>query len=235
MSFAIGGPIFKWTNLGSKSADYTILDDDNYGIILITDTSTDRNVTLPTASANTDREILIKNTSTDKGKVTIDGEGAETIDGQATIDLDFKNSYIKLICDGTGWQIIDTNLTSRLKTYSLTCESANWASEYAYGTPFRDILGNWFIDFRACMDRGSEQSMQTVDLAVTGITAKNTGYEQALAIYGRASVFSDTRTFFAAIQNNSGTVSCYSTAAQTNRYLSVNGIIMLESKPTFVE
>jgi len=46
----------------------------------------------------------IKNRSTNV--ITIDPNGSETIDGQATFDLTVQESSVSLICDGSNWFII---------------------------------------------------------------------------------------------------------------------------------
>ena len=60
--------------VSTKSADYTITDTDNIGTVLVDDTSSNRTITLPTAADNTDRKLLVINTSSDGGTVTVDGE-----------------------------------------------------------------------------------------------------------------------------------------------------------------
>jgi len=60
MSFTIGGPTTKWAKVSSKSADYTVLDNDEMGVLLIT-TGSSANVVinLPTLADNQDRIIEI--------------------------------------------------------------------------------------------------------------------------------------------------------------------------------
>ena len=65
--------------------------------------ATDRTITLPTAAANTGRKIEITHIGAGAGKVIIDGEGSETINGKLTVDLFILNDRVTLLCDGTGW------------------------------------------------------------------------------------------------------------------------------------
>ena len=94
----------------AKVADYPVLDDDDLTTVLMTTSTTDRTVTLPTASANTDRVLTIKKVDSGSGQCAVDGKGSETIDGSTTnINLKAKNDYVTVQCDGTGWHIISQN------------------------------------------------------------------------------------------------------------------------------
>jgi hypothetical protein len=88
----------------SITADYAITDSDGYGTINVNPTGGDITVTLPTAADNTSREIIVKVTHAG-GKVTVDGEGAETINGHTNIYLQRQYDYIAVYCDGTEWFI----------------------------------------------------------------------------------------------------------------------------------
>ena len=67
--------------------------------------ATDRTLTLPSASSMTAQEITVKKIDSGTGKVTIDGNGVETIDGETTKGLYTQYSYMTLISDGSGWQV----------------------------------------------------------------------------------------------------------------------------------
>jgi len=93
------------------SAAYTVTDTDGVGLILVTTSTSAITITLPTANVNTNRIIAIKKVDTGTGKVTVDGESTETIDGETTLLLPRQYSMCRLFCDGTGWNIIGrTNL-----------------------------------------------------------------------------------------------------------------------------
>lgn len=61
-------------------------------------------ITLYAAAGNAGRVLEIKNIGT--GVITIDGNGAELIDGAATQTLDGQYFSFTLLCDGTGWSIL---------------------------------------------------------------------------------------------------------------------------------
>lgn len=96
----------------AKSADYTITDIDNIRTVLMTTGGTTRTVTLPTAADNDYRIITVKKVDSGVGLVTIDGEGAETIDGATTKTLTVQQDSITIQCDGTSWHTIDVRIAS---------------------------------------------------------------------------------------------------------------------------
>lgn len=107
---------FKPKTSSTKTASYTILDDDGYETIYWGSHDANDTFTLPTAADNTDRELTVMNvnpyayegSSDNSRKVTLDGEGAETINDQASIDIERYGCGVRIKCDGTGWYIFDT-------------------------------------------------------------------------------------------------------------------------------
>lgn len=61
-------------------------------------------VTLPTATTMRGRTITFKTLVA--GTLTIDGSGAETIDGAATITITVQYGFLRLYCDGTTWHSV---------------------------------------------------------------------------------------------------------------------------------
>jgi hypothetical protein len=99
------------TNVSTKSASYTILDNDGISLILVDDTSSDRTITLPTLADNQGRIIRVMDISTDSGKVTLDGEGAETINGETDKSTYTKNDYIEVQAASTEWKVLNIKQT----------------------------------------------------------------------------------------------------------------------------
>lgn len=93
--------------VSAKSADYTVTDTDGIEVILMTTSNTDRTVTLPTAADNTDRELVVKKVDSGTGKVILDGEGSETIDGATTLTLFKQYGKVRIKCDGSNWYVIE--------------------------------------------------------------------------------------------------------------------------------
>ncbi|KKM94588.1 hypothetical protein LCGC14_1196870, partial [marine sediment metagenome] len=90
-----------------SSANYIVLDGDGYKVVLVTTGASDRTITLPTASANKRRQLTVIKADSGAGKVIIDGEGAETINGATTENLVSQYDYLKVVCDGSNWLVLD--------------------------------------------------------------------------------------------------------------------------------
>ena len=90
---------------GVASTNYTILDDDTYWSILVTTGAADRTITLPTLADNLNRRLRIVKVDTGVGKVIIDGEGAETVEGATTQNLIGKDEWVDLHAGASDWEI----------------------------------------------------------------------------------------------------------------------------------
>lgn len=90
-----------------SSANYTVLDTDGFQWILVSTGASDRTITLPTIADNNGREIVIKKTDAGAGKVIVDGESTESIDGNLTVDLVNRYDAVRVIGDSTNsiWSV----------------------------------------------------------------------------------------------------------------------------------
>lgn len=107
------------TGFSSKLTDYTILDNETSYIFMLTGASTNSTFTLPTLADNLGKKIrLINNDST--YVLTVAGEGSETIEGCASLQLPKRYNFIEVIATSAGWIILDESITSqlRLNTYA---------------------------------------------------------------------------------------------------------------------
>jgi hypothetical protein len=84
----------------TKTGAYTATNDD----YVIDCTSGTFTVTLPASSGRTGRILIIKNSGA--GTITVDGNGAETIDGATTYSLSVQYATVQIMSDGTNWKII---------------------------------------------------------------------------------------------------------------------------------
>ena len=84
----------------AKTGAYTATDAD----YVIDCTSGTFTVTLPASSGRTGRILIIKNSGA--GTITVDGNGAETIDGATTYSLSVQYATVQIMSDGTNWKII---------------------------------------------------------------------------------------------------------------------------------
>jgi len=80
---------------------------DNHKILLCDATASAFTETLPAAAdAGDGFTIAVKKIDASTNAVTVDGNGAELIDGAATFALSAQYAYVVLVCNGTGWNIV---------------------------------------------------------------------------------------------------------------------------------
>jgi hypothetical protein len=93
-----GGSGFK-LNTTTTAINYVALTSDH----VIFCSASGITVTLFTANGNNGRLLYVKNNSA--SGITVDAHGAETIDGDANMEL-IQDETIRIVSDGTGWFII---------------------------------------------------------------------------------------------------------------------------------
>jgi hypothetical protein len=112
------------TTTNDQTSNYTILVGDRNKIILCDATSAGFTVTLPPAATAGDGfEVSIKKVDSTSNNVTIDGEGAETIDGDATLVITTQYVSYTLVCDGSNW-------FRKTRSAAVTPKFVNVASSY---------------------------------------------------------------------------------------------------------
>jgi hypothetical protein len=98
-----------WAAAGSSESTATITASDTLDAndsILLCNNSSDITLTLPAAASNTDQIYTIKKIGANANTVTLDGNGAETIDGATTHVLYVEDDWVRIICDGSNWHIV---------------------------------------------------------------------------------------------------------------------------------
>jgi hypothetical protein len=88
----------------SKTATYTATLDDT--VILVDATGGAVTINLPAAATATDHVYTVKKVDASANAVTLDGNGAETIDGAATQALGAQWARYRIACSGAAWFII---------------------------------------------------------------------------------------------------------------------------------
>jgi hypothetical protein len=88
----------------SKTSSYTATAADS--VILCNATSGNVTITLPTSVGTKGRQYTIKKTDASANLVIIDGAGAETIDGELTIELAVQYESMTIHSDNAGWVIV---------------------------------------------------------------------------------------------------------------------------------
>ena len=177
----VGDGSTAWSNLlywqypkvSTKSADFTVADADS-DVFEVTTAATDRTATLPTLADNTGRIIRIIKVDSGAGKVTIDGEGAETIDGNTTLDIFGQGSVLTVRAGSSEWDILEykgarpvTNAVRVVAEYLYTEDNElDYTTHVADGTTgtlvtFSELPENTVkaLAYIACADTGTEPSM----------------------------------------------------------------------------
>lgn len=92
------------TPYAAKSASYTLTATDY--TVTFDASGAARTATLPTAVGITGRIYVVKKTDSSGNAVTVDGDGAETIDGATTVTLSTQYAGRVIQSDGANWQVI---------------------------------------------------------------------------------------------------------------------------------
>ncbi len=103
-----------------SSAGYTILDNDGYSTVYVSTGASDQTIVLPTAADNAGRMIKIKKTDSGAGRVLVDGEGAETIDGFSVLRVPLQYDYVEVVSLGASWSIVARSQTTPYASYTPT-------------------------------------------------------------------------------------------------------------------
>lgn len=120
----------------TSTTPFTFTDTDGIEFLLVTTGASAFTVNLPTAADNTGRVITIRKVDTGAGKITVDGEGSETIDGNATVGIWYPNNFLTLLCTGTAWLIVGA--TNPVLIPELSRPTA-WVLNGGSATAFTDV------------------------------------------------------------------------------------------------
>ncbi len=90
-------------NRTATATDYTTVDTDV--IVAVTNTGAARTITLATATVDEGRIVIVKDESGGAGtnNIIIATEGAETIDGAASVVINANYGVARLYSDGSNW------------------------------------------------------------------------------------------------------------------------------------
>ena len=103
----VAGSVVATGAVDAKTAAYTITTGDAAKTIAVDATTGALTVTLPAAASATNGfEVTVKKTDSSTNAVTIDGNGAETIDGATTLVLSNENETATLRGDGLNWLVV---------------------------------------------------------------------------------------------------------------------------------
>lgn len=100
--FATSGNI-DVTSVVTVTTDTTLSD---YTTVLVNAASAPVTITLPAAALSTNKIYRVKKIDATANIVIVEGNGAETIDGDLNITIAFQNSSMDIVSNGTSWYII---------------------------------------------------------------------------------------------------------------------------------
>lgn len=87
----------------NKAVNYTAVDRD---FVRMTTGASDKTVTLPVVAGNSGVQVIVKKVDAGAGNLIIDGDGAETIDGELTQTIFNQFTSLTFYCNGTTWDLI---------------------------------------------------------------------------------------------------------------------------------
>jgi len=126
-------------SITSAESPFTVAVTDR--IILVDASGGSVTINLPTAVSFSGISLTIKRTdSTFANLVTIDGSGAETIDGDLTRDMHTNGEVYRLVSDGTSWTALDHKTDTDWVAFTMTIDASTTAP--TKGTVVTD-LARW--------------------------------------------------------------------------------------------
>lgn len=95
-----------WPSTAVSSTPYTVVAGDR--VLLVSTSGSAKTINLPAAASNAERVLVVKDVDGNAAvnNITLDGNGAETIDGAATHAMASNYGWRILYCNGTAWFII---------------------------------------------------------------------------------------------------------------------------------
>lgn len=142
----------------AKSGDYTVVADDKGKVIVVT-SATAATITLPTV-ASVPQGFHVKVMSLGAGRITVEPQGASTIQGEAALDLS-EDQSVTLWSDGTNWYNGALGTPRLLTVVPLIDKNFLFAAEYgAHGD-----------DYVSASDMGSDKSAAVIEAVERSINS----------------------------------------------------------------
>jgi len=218
------------TSTGSISATGSVNENagiDTYFCTNAADTG-DITITLPSAAGLTGREFTFIKTDSTTNDIIIDGDGSETLNGYASITLDCQYARIKIVSDGSNWQVKEHFFTDNEYSEAggdFTVTGTDWSTTTAVAKAIRGLDGGWSITLDIIGAFSGSKASTSTTLTVSG----------TLFRYGSSGVCSASDGLAGNINlitAGSGGIILYTTGSQLNRAISIT--CPLQSKPSFV-
>ena len=144
----------------TKDAAYTLLSTDDV-VLVDTDTIGAFTLTLPAAASNSGKVYQIKKITTDFLVCTIDGNASETIDGDLTTTVNTNGEVLKIVSDGTNWQILDRKTKSEWESFTPT---GSWSTNTTWTGERRRVGDSWEFNIKAAFTGAPDNVAFTIDM-----------------------------------------------------------------------
>lgn len=216
-------------NYTAISSDYLILANATSGAIVIT---------LPTAVGISGKQYVIKKVDATSNSVTIDPNGAQTVDGLTTISTDTANDSVTIQSDGANWRIVSP------PDYGSPDTLIRLASDVARSTTtYGDVTGLSFAVLAGTVYNFEAQIIFTVNAVSTGVVwsvsatpttaptmlAYNTTRPSLAATYPQTPVLTGANAY-----DSPAAATVSTTPATTGNLAEIRGIIQPSVNATFV-
>lgn len=142
---------------------YTAGTTDGFETFLVTTGATNRTFALPAAASNTGRIMLIRKVDSGVGKLTIDPNSTELINGLSTFDMHVIGDFVNIACDGTGWYVTASRGTTGWTTFTPT---TSWTTNVTQAASYRRVGSTIEIQFTAALTGAPSESGSEFDLTL---------------------------------------------------------------------
>ena len=105
-------------------------------VVLADTTSGGMTLTLPTAVGVSGKVYQIKKVSSDNNVVVVATSASQTIDGSSTTTVNTNGENLKLISDGSNWEILDRRIPSEWTSFTAT---GSWTTNSTYVALWRRV------------------------------------------------------------------------------------------------
>jgi hypothetical protein len=149
-------------NVLTKTDDYTISDDDldGFGTLLIySDGAANApDITLPTLADNQNKIVIIK-VIDDTTLTRLVGEGGETIEGMANIELPKEGNFIAVIGQSSEWKMLEESITCQLRL-DVYAGYGSTDNKIVRLTNSRENVGNLFSENHSTGYNGNAEGLE---------------------------------------------------------------------------
>lgn len=149
----------------AKSADYTATLKDEQ--ISCNANSAAFTITLPTAVGNAGKLYSIKKTDSTFNAVTVEPDGAETLEGASNSTVNTQNECLTICSDGANWYIVERFIPSGWVSFT---PSGSWLTNTTYSGFWRRKGDSIDLDITLVLAGAPTAASLTITMLPTGLT-----------------------------------------------------------------